>query len=246
MDWLIILTFVVSIGMGAVSGMGGGGAGFVVIPYYIFIGLTPQQAVATGKMGSLGMAAGAVTAFRGKGLVNKKYLLYFLAITTVCALISAWLLPQIDNKIFQQIIGWVLIVLSPTLFIKKAAFQPGERSRGWIIAGFIAYTFISFGQTLLGTGIGTLLILVLMFLFGLNSLQANATKRVAQLSQALILFVLLMVQGLVVFGHGLAALLGSWIGGHIGTNFAIKRGTEFVKVMLAVLMAVSGVVLLIL
>lgn len=244
MDWLILLTFLVSLGMGVVSGMGGGGAGFIVIPYYIFIGLTPQQAVATGKMGSLGSATGALTAFKGKGLVNKRYVYIFLAITFVCALVSAWLLPKIDNTFFQHLIGWVLILLSPTMFINKAAFQPGERSKRWIIAGFILYTLISFAQTLIGTGIGTLLVLVLMFLFGMNALEASATKRVAQVSQAVVLFVLLLVQGLVLVTHGLAALIGSWIGTHVGTKIAIKRGAGFVKIMLAVVMAISGVVLL--
>lgn len=96
----------------------------------------------------------------------------------------------------------------------------------------------------MGTGIGTLLILVLMFAFGLSALEANATKRVAQISQAVILFVLLFIQGLVVLGHGVAALLGSLIGSHLGSKIAIKKGNRFVKIMLAVIMTASGVALL--
>ncbi len=245
MEWLVLLTFGLSLVTSIFSGMSGGGAGFILTPYYIFIGLAPAEAVATGKMGGLGVSTGSIIAFRGKGLVHKKYLVAFLAITITCAFISAWLIPKINPALFQQIIGWALILLTPTLFIKKAGFQPGARSRTYIVLGFIAYTIISFAQTTVGGGIGTIIVLVLMFLFGLNALEANATKRVTQFSQALILFILLLFQGLVVLGHGIAALIGSMIGGHIGSKMAIKRGAEFVKIMLAVFMLASGAALLI-
>jgi uncharacterized membrane protein YfcA len=167
-----------------------------------------------------------------------------MAITFVCALISAWLIPRIDPQLFTKVIGVVLIVLIPTLFIKKAAFQPGERSKPWIIAGFILYTIFSFLQTLVGTGMGSILVLILMFVFGLGALESNATKRAAQSVQSIILFILLSIQGLVFWMHGIAGLSGSIIGSHIGSHIAIKKGNKFVKIMLAIVMLTSGIALL--
>jgi len=91
---------------------------------------------------------------------------------------------------------------------------------------------------------GSILVLVLMYLFGLGTLEANATKRVAQTVQAVLLFVLLALQGLVFWWHGLAGIVGSVIGSHIGTHIAINKGARFVRIMLAVVMAISGVALL--
>lgn len=244
MDILVFLTLGVTFAASIVSGMGGGGGGFVVIPYFIAIGLPPAQALATAKLGGIGTATGSLTAFRGKGLVDRTYLLPFTLITLACALVSAWLIPQINSQIFEKAIGAVLLIMIPTLFIKRKSFQPGPRTRGWIILGFIAYTFFSFAQTLVGTGLGTMVVLVLMYLFGLDALRASATKRVAQAVQAVVLFVLLAMQGLVVWAHAVAALTGTTIGTHIGTKIAIKEGAGFVKIMLAVVMAISGVSLL--
>ena len=213
-------------------------------PYFIFIGLTPQQAIATGKMGGIGTSVGAISAFRGKGLIKKHLVVPFMIIAAICACIAAWLMPQIDPAIFQKVIGGVLIVMIPTLFIKKAAFQPGERSRRMVTIGFIAYVVFSFAQTMVGTGMGSILVLILMFLFGLTALEANATKRVSQSVQAVMLFVLLLIQGLVVVAHGVAGLIGSVIGSHIGAHIAIKKGNKFVKYMLAIVMAISGIILL--
>ena len=245
MEWLVVLTFFIGLASSVLSGMGGGGGGFIMMPYLIFIGLTPAQALATMKLGSTGTTIGSLTAFKGTGLIRRNLVAPFMAITLVCALIAAWIIPQIDSGVFQKIIGAALIVLIPTLFIKKASFQPGARSRGYIIVGYIAYTAFAFLQALVGTGIGTVLVLILMFLFGLSALEAQATKRIAQPIQGVVLFVFLAIQGLVVWAHGIAGMLGAIIGSHIGTKFAIKRGEGFVKIMLAVVMAVSGVVLLV-
>jgi uncharacterized membrane protein YfcA len=243
-EWLVVLTFFVSVGASALSGMGGGGGGFIIIPYLLFIGLPPANALATAKLGGIGTAFGAMAAFKGKGLVHKRLVLPFMAITFVCSLISAWLIPRIDPHIFENVIGFALLALIPTLFIKKAAFQPGHRTTPWIVAGFILYTLFSFLQTLVGTGMGSVLVLILMFLFGLSALESNATKRVAQSVQAVMLFVLLAIQGLVWWAYGLAGLVGSVIGGHIGSHIAIRKGDRFVKIMLAVVMLTSGIVLI--
>lgn len=241
---LIALTFIVSFIASVISGFGGGGGGFIMTPYYIWIGLTPQQAVATGKLGGVGVAAGALTAFKGHGLVNKKHLAPLMAINLLCALIAARWLPHIDPSALQSAMGMALILLSPTLFINKKSFLPGQRSKVSIAIGYVLCTVITMAQTMMGAGVATLFLLSLMFFFGMDALQANATKRVAQSVQAVLLAILLFFQGLVLVGHGLAAMAGSFIGCHIGSKFAIKKGADFVKVFLAITMAASGVLLL--
>jgi uncharacterized protein len=242
--WLVLLTFVVCFASSVVSGMGGGGGGFISVPYFLFLGLPPAHAIATSKMTGIGTSVGSLTALKGKGLVNKRLAVPFMVLTLIFSLVAAWAMPKINPELFQKVIGGVLIVLAPTLFIKKAGFQPGERSRPFIVLGFICYGLFSFLQIMIGTGMGSILVLVLMFLFGLGALEANATKRVSQSAQSVILFVLLGIQGLVMWWHGLAGLLGALIGSHLGTHIAIKKGAKFVKTMLAVVMFASGVALL--
>lgn len=245
MEWLVVVTFFVGLASSLLSGMSGGGGGFITLPYFLLVvGLPPANALATAKMGGVGTSFGAMSALKGKGLVHKGLVYKFMAITVTCSLFAAWLIPRLDPALFQRAIGVFLLLLIPTLFINKAAFQPGDRSSRWIGVGFVLYTIFSFLQTVIGTGMGSILVLVLMFLFGLGALEANATKRVAQSVQSAILFVLLAIQGLVYWWHGLAGLLGSVIGSHIGTHIAIKKGSQFVKMMLGGVMLVSGIALL--
>lgn len=245
MEWLVLATFFVGLASSLVSGMGGGGGGFIILPYFLLVvGLPPANALATAKMGGIGTSFGAMTALRGKGLVHKGLVYKFMIITVFCSLVAAWLIPRLDPGFFERMIGVFLLLLIPTLFVNKKALQPGVRSRHWIGLGFVLYTVFSFLQTVIGTGMGSVLVLILMFLFGLSALESNATKRVAQSVQSAILFVLLAIQGLVYWWHGIAGLLGATIGSYIGTHIAIKKGDRFVRVMLAAVMLTSGIALL--
>lgn len=196
MSWLVLLTFGVTLLSSVVSGMGGGGGGFITMPYFLLAGLTPAHALATSKLTGIGTAAGSITALKGKGLVSRRLVVPFMLITGVLAIASAWLIPRFNPLLFQKAIAVVLIGLAP------------------------------------------------MFLFGLGALEANATKRVAQSVQAVVLFASLAVQGLVLWWHGMAGLVGSVIGSHIGTHIALKKGAGFIKIMLAVVMVASGIMLL--
>ena len=244
MDILLPVTFIVAFLSSIISGMSGGGGGFIMTPYYLLIGLTPQQIVAGASVASLGLGSSSLIAMRGKGLIEKRFLWPLAIVTVLFTILAMLVLPRIQSGMFEIAIGILLILLAPTLFIKKSSMQPGERSRKSIIAGYIIYAIILFASSL-GSGLATLLFLPLMFLMGLSALQSNALRRTLMLVQALVAFCIVLPQGYIIWGYALAALVGCYLGGFIGTKIALKRGEKFVKYGLAGVMIISGLVLLI-
>ncbi|HYG83276.1 MAG TPA: sulfite exporter TauE/SafE family protein [Verrucomicrobiae bacterium] len=242
MDLLLVVTFVVALFSSVISGMSGGGGGFIMTPYYLLIGFTPQQIAAGASVASLGLGGSSLMAIRGQQLLHKQFLWPLLAITVPVTLLAMMALPKVHSDAFELVIGVLLIVLAPTLFINKKTLQPGTRSRKSVIAGYCSYAIILFASSL-GTGLATLLFLPLMFLMGLTALQANATRRVLLLVQALLVFATVLPQGYIVWSHASVALIGNYLGGYIGTKFAIRRGEKFVKLALASVMLISGGVL---
>lgn len=243
MDILIPVTFIVAFLSSIISGMSGGGGGFIMTPYYLLIGLSPQQIVAGASVASLGLGSSSLIAMQGKQLINKKFLPPLAILTIAFTLLAMLVLPKIQSSTFETAIGILLIVLSPTLFIKKASLQPGARSRKSILLGYVVYAIILFASSL-GGGLATLLFLPLMFLMGLSAMQSNALRRVLMLIQAVIAFLVLLPKGYIIWSYALAALIGCYIGGHIGTKIALKRGDNFIKYSLAAVMIVSGLILL--
>lgn len=243
MDFIIVATFLVAFLSSIISGMSGGGGSLVMVPFYLLLGLTPQQIVGVGSVASLGLGGSSLIAMRGKQLLHKKFLVPLTLLTIIATLLAMGILPHIKSESFTITLGFLLIALAPTLFIKKNNFQPGNRKPWQVWSGYALYAALLLGNAL-GGSVAPLLFLPLMFLMGLTALEATALRRVLGLIQAVIIFVVVLPQGFILWSYALASLIGCYVGGYVGTKIALKRGEGFVKLGLAITMIVSGFVLL--
>ena len=240
---LIVATFFVAFGASILSSISGGGGGFIMTPFLILIGMSPAQAVATGKFGGIGTTFGSIGAFRGKGFIQTGLVWPLIIITIVTSAIAGLTIPQINADLFQKIIGVLLIILVPTLFIKKQTAHFSTRSKKSLWLLYAGYGVLSLMQATFGTGLATFVTLLLMLGFGLTPLQANATKRVVQGVQAVLVGVITALQGLVFFAFAVAAMFGAIVGSYVGSRIAIRGGDKLVKIFLAGFMVISGIIL---
>ncbi len=243
MDLLLLVTFFVALISSVLSGMSGGGGGFVMTPFFLLIGMSPQQIAGNASVAGLGLGASSLLAMKGRGLIKKQLILPLAAVTILFTVLAMLVLPHIKSDSFEMVIGALLLVLAPTLFIKKSQFQPGPRGRASTTAGYIVYALILFASAL-GSGLATLLFLPLIFLMGLTTLEANALRRVLMIIQAVVAFLIILPQGFIVWSYALTTLIGCYIGGHVGTKFALKKGERFATHALAAVMILSGIILL--
>ena len=243
----LIFVFVGTFLVGIMSGMSGGGGGILLTPLYIFLGLTPQQAVATGKLNGIGAAFGGLSAFRKSKFIRWEILKVMLPVAVVSGIAAPFVLTSIDSTIMQKILGIVMLLLAPTLLVKKstnikiskrvAALRKG--------AGYAAYSVILFFQAIFGTGIGSLVIFALTLLLGTSKLEANATRRAVTAVMAPIALIGMVGAGLVHFEYGVIGMVGAFIGTEIGTSIAIKKGEDWVGWVMAIPVVLSAVALLV-
>ena len=261
--FLLGVTFFVSVGASIISGMAGGGSGFIIAPFFMLIGLPPHLATATAKMNEVGVNAssivaakrarrrerqyvtseGAIVTTHPHNMLRSQAMAVLFGITMINVAFAAWLIPHLQAEGIKYIVGVLLIGMIPTLFINKKSFQPGMRSRRWRRAGYVIYSGVSFMQALFGMGIGMFISMVLMYAFGLPVTEANDIKRRLMMGQSSVLLILLLAQGVVLLPFGVAALLGAVAGAQVGTLIGIKKGNLFIKKVLAGVMLVSGIVL---
>lgn len=227
---------------GVLSGMSGGGAGLVLTPLAIAVGLPPQTAVGTMKMAALGAAFGGLSVFLKSGHIRRDILRVMIPVGVIIGLTAPFVFKLIEGEIFQKIIGVLVLLLVPTLFIKKTTTStPSKRRRG---LGFALYSLIMAIQALFSAGAGVLATFVLTLLFGTTKLEANATKRAVTAFIVPITFTGLLIAGYVSLPHGAVLLMAGFIGTHIGSKIALKKGEDFVTYATAIAAAVSGIWLL--
>lgn len=239
----IIITFFVVLLSSILSGMSGGGGGFVMTPYFLLAGLSPQQNIAVGSVIGLGLSGGSLFAARGKGFIHRRFVGPLLLLTIMATIAATFVLPRIHTDVSEAFIGWFVLLMIPTLFMKKGMFLPGARSKVSVWIGYGVYALLWFANAIFSAGFAALLFVPLLFCLGLTALEANVTKRLAALAQAVLLFVILAPQGLVLWDYALAGLAGAWIGGHLGTHVAVTHGEQFARITLAAVMATSGLLL---
>ena len=223
------------------SGMAGGGGGFIMTPFYILIGLTPQQTVATGKFASFGLSAGAVMAFKKRMLANRNLSILVIILASVIGLISSFLVQNINNSSLQLLMGIVTLATIPFVLVKGRGLKESKPSLELQAVGFVALTGILLLQGIMGGGIGSLVSVIFILLFGTTALEANAMKRKASIVLNIVIVISLLRSGLINYSYGLVGMAGGLAGGWLGSHIAIAKGESFARYALMIFMGVAGV-----
>jgi uncharacterized membrane protein YfcA len=235
--------FFVGLITGVLSGISGGGGAMLMVPFMIALGLGPQQAVATGKMSGLGAAFGGLSAFWKSGQVRKDILKVMILIAIIVGLITPLVFFKLDGELMQKIIGVLLIAMVPALFIRTHHLKKLNKKRQGF--GYFLYSVVLSLQAVFGTGVGSVGLLVLTLFLNTSKLQANATNRAVTAILTPITFIALFLAGFVRLDYGLMAVTGSFIGTRVGSKIALREGETFVTYAMAIVVTISGILLLV-
>lgn len=227
----LILTFFVGVFASFIGAMVGS-AGLITIPFLLFLGLPPHVAIATHKVGAVGLKIGAIIKFRKTNFIQWKYFLPFTLISVIAALIGAQLLIWIDKKLLSDIVIVLLLLVLPLVFLKKdIGVVQNATSVTKKVSGYILYFFTQVFGAFFGGGAATIAIFVLMSLFGLTIIEASATAMLPSLILNTIAIVIFAINGMIEYDLGLALFGGMMLGGWLGARVAVKRGNAWVKVV---------------
>lgn len=245
MELIYIATFFVALISSILSGLAGGGGGFIMAPYWLISGMTPAQGATTGAFMALGMSGSSLAAFRGTEHVskNRRLTIGLLALTFIASMVGPFFLQHIQVDVFKPILAILTIGSLPLLFIRRKYITLGSHNQkiGLLLIGLLllASSFIT------SSAFSILIAIVLSQLLGFSILQGTAVRRSMGIIQSVVIFIILVMLGNFVWQHALAAIAGGMIGSYFGTKFAIKKGETFAKYALAIGALISSLFLII-
>ncbi len=239
----LIAVFFVGLISGFVGAVAGGG-GLISIPFLIFLGLPPQVAIATSKFGGVGLSFGAIVKFIKEKKIVWKYIPFLIAISLIGGYIGANILLAVKSEVLSKVVGIILLLLLPTLFIKKEIGLENRvvTKRKRALGFFLYFLIMTFGGFF--GGVGSLAIYTLMFFLGLTIIKANATDIVPWFFMSLFATAIFMFNGIVDYQYGIVIFFGMIIGGYIGAHTAIRKGNKWVKLVFATVIIVSAIKIL--
>lgn len=222
-----------------------GGGSLLSIPFLVFLGLPPQVAIATDRFAGLGAAATAFYKFRAAEKIVWRLVPALAVASLAGALIGAGALVNVDPASLTPIVGLLVLVLLPVLFLSPgagvAARKASPRRRR---AGLAVYFLIQVLAGFLGAGTGTLIFYTLMAFFGVTIIQVAATQVVPFFVLTLASLIVFAAHGIIDYRTGLALMAGTAVGGYLGAHIAIRSGDVWVRRLFALVVVISGTRLL--
>ncbi len=205
-------------------------------------------ALATHKIASVALGLGAVARYLKEDLIQRKLALLMLVSGLPGVIIGGFIIVQIPDNVARMALGILTIMLGIySIFSSKLGmvYQAKHMHGSSFIVGGVVLFFTGILNGSLTSGTGLFVTLFLIRWFGLDYKHAVA-------------YTLVMVG---VFWNGagavtvgllsdiqwswlIALLLGSFIGGYIGSHLAIVKGNKLIKRTYEIITVIIGIKLL--
>lgn len=220
----------------AVDAIGGGG-GLIALPAYMIAGLPTALAGGSNKLSAcMGTTIATFNYFR-KGKIMLKPGLSASLGALPGAWIGAQLLQQMDERFVRIFMLVAIPVVAVLLMLKKDAPAVARpMTTGRLFGCFALGLGCGLYDGFFGPGTGTLLIMGLTYLIGMDMITAAGTAKLINLASNIAALGSLITGGNVLFPLALPAIAFSITGGYLGSWLAMTKGAKFIrKIMLAVI-----------
>lgn len=225
----LFLVFLIGIIASFFGTMVGGGT-LLSIPLLIMVGLPPQVAIATERLGGLGQTVASFIKFYKSKKIVWQHVFGLTVISVAGSLIGSTILINVDPLILRNIVGSTILVLLPLLFLKKdLGIKHTVVSKRKIIIGSLIYFLVQIFAAFYGGGTGILIAYVLMFCFGLTILESTATKIIPWFFLSITSLIIFANKGIINYKMGVVMIVGMAIGAYLGAHVALKKGNLWLK-----------------
>lgn len=244
--WQLVVYGIASVVMSIFSGIAGAGGGFIMTPLSILLGLTPAQAVSSGKFNGLAVTIGSLGGLKiNRSKIHKKPVIVITILALLVGLLVPYFIKIFDSTWYQICLGIIILLLIPVMLYKKVGLQPRQTTPVQKGIGGVLLTVSLFLQGLFSGGLGALVNVVLMGFLGMTATEANITKRLSQLVLNTVIILGVLGSGLIYWPIVLVGMFTATLGGYIGGHLALKKGDHFIMTVMVVLMALSALLLIV-
>lgn len=223
---------------GVVDAIAGGG-GLLTVPALLAAGLPPQIALATNKGQASFGAVSSFLSFWTRDGIDRKRAPYGFVCGFFGSLAGAQVLLLVKPEPLKPII-LALLILAAAFVAWPRKPRHGE-PHAWAMGALVPVASgLGFYDGFFGPGVGSMLIVAFVLLFGDSLTRASGNAKVVNLASNLAALLLFSIKGTVLWRVALPMAAANAAGAFVGARLAVKRGDRFVRVV--VLVVVSALV----
>ena len=227
----IVLLITIGFFSGFINVMAAGGSMFV-IPFLIFLGVSPSEANATNRLAILLHTTVAVTTFKQKKVLDFKTDRFFIIPTLLGAIIGAIFAVDINEDILETIIGALLILMFLIFLFNPSKLMKNTEHRIYNqhpIIRFLVLFLIGLYSGFIQMGVGFFILANLIFTSRMDLLKANAIKSLTVFLCTVVATGIFIYNDLIIWETGLILALGNMLGAYLATSLSVKIGTKYIR-----------------
>lgn len=237
---LVVLTGVLC---GFINTLAGSGS-LISLPILMFIGLPPNVANGTNRIGILFQNLVGTSSFHRQGVLDAP-MGFRVAIPAILGSIAgAFIVLELPDRAVEITVGVVLFIMLIPILFKPRQWLLGKDMEGKKVnhlwRGIIFFLIGAYGG-FIQAGVGIFLLSALVLNAGYNLVKANALKVFINLLFTPFALGVFIWQGQVDLVAGLTLAVGNGFGAWLASRWAVSWGPAFVRyVLLAVILLAGG------
>jgi hypothetical protein len=242
----IIVLIIAGILTGFVNTLAGGGS-IISLSVLLFFGLPPALANGTNRVAIFMQTLVASGSYRHQRVLDLRKGLVLAIPSVLGSIIGAEIASDINEDIFEKAIALIMLIMMFFILYKPGMWVEGRPElvgRKVSVKQHILFFLIGIYGGFIHIGIGYFLLAGLVMSCGYNILKANALKVFIVLLSTPFTLMVFLYHGQVDWKYGLVMAIGNILGAFVAARMAVKRGANFVRWVIIVVILITSIDLL--
>ncbi|MCR8635276.1 sulfite exporter TauE/SafE family protein [Paenibacillus radicis (ex Xue et al. 2023)] len=208
-----------------------GGGGLISVPALMMTGMPPALVLGTNKLGSTFSTITSSLSFFTSGKMNGKLVLALFPLSFIGAVLGAYTVHLLPSDFLKPLVVIMLVLMLVYTLIKKnwgKDAAPRTMTINLKVAVAALAFIIGFYDGFFGPGTGSFL-LFMFLLLGFDFVGASANAKVLNLASNLASLCSFLLLKSVHIGYGLPMGIAMIAGAFVGSKFAIRHGSRYIK-----------------
>lgn len=228
------------------SSMSGGGASVISLPIFLWAGISLPLSIAAHKICAVFWTPISAYNYLKDKKIDWVFLLLFSGVGLIGAYFGVQFVLAVNQDIIKPIIGVVIFVFAIYTYFKKdlGLKQKQVESRSRTVVSYVVALVMGFYESVIGSGNGMAFVTLTFHTWGFDFVSALGYYFAVAFFWVSFAAVLYIQKGYFDFWIMLAAILGSMIGGYIGSKYAKYKGNKFIKILFITVGSILGLKLM--
>lgn len=226
--------------------MSGGGASMINIPVMLSLGIPFPMATAAQKVSSMFWVLPASYNYLKDKKIDWKFLIWFTLIGLIGVYVGAMVVLSINQRIAGIIIGILILSLVAYVLINKnlGLVESKVYSKFKQFTAYIFALILGFYESFFGSGNGILFSIVTFKTKGFDFIDALGYYYSVAFLWEVLAVIIFVSKGYFSLQIMIPTVLGSLVGGYIGSRYGKYKGNKFIKIMFAIIGTILGIKLI--